>query len=128
MKNLFAASIADACIVHDGTNTPLRVYDLDTLIPSSAALSNAPVFYGQPVPYYAKLFAIKAAERNVIVWSEENDPTIGYESTPYSNSWEIGQTDQAPLYALAATNEPGAHAQEFVQALWDAGPQFGNYR
>lgn len=98
----YGVTYGDKMVYHDGTNTPRTKDPVDL---SGAALTNAPIFYGQPVVYYAKLFAIKAAERSVIVWSEENDPTIGYETTPYSNSWQIGQTDQEPLYALCATNE-----------------------
>ena len=29
----------------------------------------------------AKLFGIKASDRSTFVWSEENDPTIGYQAT-----------------------------------------------
>jgi hypothetical protein len=37
--------------------------------------------------YYAKYFGCKQAERNAFVWSEEGDPTIGYEAGGYLNSW-----------------------------------------
>jgi hypothetical protein len=98
----YAVTFGDTVVYHDGTNTPRTK---EPIANSGAAITNAPIFYGQMVVYYAKLFAIKNAERSVIVWSEENDPTIGYETVPYSNSWQLGQTDQEPLYALAATNE-----------------------
>jgi hypothetical protein len=98
----YAVTFGDTVVYHDGTNTPRTK---EPIANSGVELTNAPVFYGQPVVYYAKVFAIKSTERSVIVWSEENDPTIGYEAVPYSNSWQLGQTDQEPLYALAATNE-----------------------
>jgi hypothetical protein len=96
---MYGMSFGDTVVVHDGVATP--VYGTTG---SLANLSNAPIFYGQPVPYYAKLFAIKATERSTIVWSEEGDATIGYE-TGYRNRWRIGQTDQDWLYALASTND-----------------------
>ena len=106
-ERCFALTFGNSLIMSDGVSVPKRFYDVNSTAgtSSSGTLTDAPIFYGQPVVYYAKLFAIKNAERNVIVWSEENDPTIGYETTPYSNSWELGQTSQEPLYALAATNE-----------------------
>lgn len=99
---LYAVTFGDRVVVHDGANTPMS---LDPIAVLNTSLANAPIFFGRPRIYYAKLFAIKADERSVIVWSEENDPTLGYETVPYSNSWQLGQTDQEPLYALAATNE-----------------------
>jgi hypothetical protein len=98
----YAVTFGDTVIYHDGTNTPRTKEPISN---AGAEITNAPIFYGQPVVYYAKLFAIKAAERSVIVWSEENDPTIGYETVPYSNSWQLGQTDQEPIYALCGRNE-----------------------
>lgn len=96
----YFTTFADVLIVSDGTNTPWK-YDGTT----DTVLSNAPVIYGQPVVYYAKLFGIKNTERSTIVWSEENDPTIGYEAGGYNNAWTLGQTNQDPLYALIPSNE-----------------------
>ena len=55
--------------------------------------------------YYAKLFGIKHTEQTTFVWSEENDPTIGYEAGGYNNAWTLGQTGSEPLHALAGANE-----------------------
>lgn len=100
----YAVTFNDTLVISDGTNKPF------TWTGASGAggltlLANAPVLYGQPTVYYAKLFGIKNTERNVIVWSEENDATIGYETAPYSNSWQLGQTDQEGIYAIRGTNE-----------------------
>jgi hypothetical protein len=98
----YAVTFGSVAIYHDGVAQPAA---FDGALFPGTTISAAPILYGQPVVYYAKLFGIKSTERNVIVWSEENDETIGYETVPYSNSWELGQTSQEPLYALAATNE-----------------------
>jgi hypothetical protein len=92
--------LADKLIFHDGIAKP-RSWDGTTL----AELTNCPVLFGNIVVYYAKLFGIKAAERDTTVWSEENDPTTGYEAGGFNNAWSLKQTSQEPLYALAATNE-----------------------
>lgn len=55
--------------------------------------------------YYAKLMGIKHTEPTTFVWSEENDPTIGYESGGYNNAWTLGQTGSEPLYVVRGANE-----------------------
>jgi hypothetical protein len=55
--------------------------------------------------YYAKLFGIKHTDKTAFVWSEENDPTIGYEYGGYNNAWTLGQTGSEPLQAMAGANE-----------------------
>jgi len=97
---IYSCVLADQIIFSDGVNTPFMW--------SGAAftvLANCPVLYGQPRIHYAKLFGIKAVKRNTIVWSEENDPTIGYEAGIYNNGWELVQTRAEGLHALFATNE-----------------------
>lgn len=96
----FFVTIADKVVISDGTNTPWTWDGTD-----DAVLSNCPVLYGQPTVYYAKLFGIKNTERSTLVWSEENDPTTGYEAGGYNNAWTLGQTDQAPLYGIRGSNE-----------------------
>jgi hypothetical protein len=100
----YAVAFADTLVISDGTNTPF------TWTGASGAggltsLTNCPVLYGQPVVYYNKLFGIKNTERNVIVWSEENDPATGYEAGGYSNAWQLIQSAVGALYRLEATNE-----------------------
>jgi len=97
---IYSCVLADQIIFSDGVNTPFMW--------SGAAftvLANCPALYGQPRIHYAKVFGIKAAKRNTIVWSEENDPTIGYEAGIYNNGWELVQTKAEGLHALFATNE-----------------------
>lgn len=101
---IYAVTFADKLVISDGTNTPFT-WDGTSGAGGLTKLTNAPVFYGQPTVYYAKLFAIKSTERNVIVWSEEQDATLGYETSPYSNSWQLGQTDQEAIYEITGTNE-----------------------
>jgi len=67
---------------------------------------------GIPVsgPYYAKAFLAKSTERNAFIWSEEGDPTIGYENGGYLNVWS--PMGGGPLRALAATNDALFVAEE----------------
>lgn len=97
---LYACVCGNKLIISDGINTPF-MWDGTTL----TKLTNAPVAYGQPVVYGAKVFFIKNTERDTIVWSEENDPTIGYEAGGYNNSWTLSQTGSENLVALGSTNE-----------------------
>ena len=100
----YAVTFADTMVISDGVNKPFSwtgASGAGGLTPLTAAS----VWYGQPTIYYNKLFAIQNAARNVIEWSEENDPTIGYETAPYSNSWQLIQTNVGGLYAVVGTNE-----------------------
>jgi hypothetical protein len=40
-----------------------------------------------------------------LVWSEENDPTLGYDVAPYNNAWDNPGAYTEPLTGLAATND-----------------------
>ena len=97
---VYCATFADKLVVSDGTNIPWT-WDGSSFV----TLSNCPVLYGPPTVYYAKLFGVKNSDRNVIVWSEEADPTTGYEANDYNNAWRLGQTDQEALECLVGTNE-----------------------
>lgn len=99
----YAVTMADVMVISDGVNTPWQ-WDGTSGATGLTKLTNCPVLFGQPTVYYAKLFGIKNTERSTMVWSEENDPTIGYEAGGYNNAWTLGQTDQEPLYALVGTN------------------------
>lgn len=94
----------DKIIFSDGTNTPFY-WTGGSGAAAVVSLTNAPVFYGQPTVYYNKLFAIKNTERNKAVWSEEDDPTIGYETSPYRNFWKLIQTKTDALVALVGEND-----------------------
>lgn len=97
----YAVTLGNAMIVTDGINTPWMWNG--TAGGGLTKLTNAPVFYGQPWVYYAKVFAIKAAERNAFVWSEENNPTTGYEAGGFNNAWS--PLGSVPFYAGCGTNE-----------------------
>lgn len=100
----YAVTLNDKMIVSDGVNKPWS-WDGQSGAGGLTSLTNAPVFYGQPTVYYAKLFGIKNTERSTVVWSEENDPTTGYEAGGFNNAWTLSQTGSDPLFAIRATNE-----------------------
>lgn len=100
---LGVVTFADKLIVSDGVNTPFA-WD-GTANGGITKLSACPALYGQPVVYYGKLFGIKASARQTVVWSEEGEPNIGFESGGYNNAWDLIQTSSDRLEALAATNE-----------------------
>ena len=67
-------------------------------------------FFGPLVVYYAKLFGVLlndagAGPRKTLVWSEENDETLGYNIAPYNNAWDNPGAYTEPLTACAATND-----------------------
>lgn len=100
---VYATTFTDKMIVTDGVNKPW-MWD-GTSGAGITLLSNAPVAFGPPTVYYAKLFFVKDAERTTFVWSEENQPNTGYEAGGYTNAWTLGQTEQEPLFRLFGTNE-----------------------
>lgn len=99
----YAVTFANTMVITDGVNTPFT-WDGTAGAGGLVKLTNCPALYGKPTVYYAKLFGIKNTARSTIVWSEENDPTSGYDSGSFTNSWQLGQTDQEPLYAVVGTN------------------------
>lgn len=101
---VYFATFNDELVVNDGTNQPWT-WD-GTTNGGITKLTNAPAScFGQPWVYAAKLFFIKAAERNVFVWSEENAANTGYEAGGFNNAWTFTQTSSAPLFAGLGTNE-----------------------
>lgn len=101
---VYAVTFTDKMVISDGVNKPF-MWDGTSGAGGLTSLTNAPVVYGQPVVYYAKLFGIKSTERSTIVWSEENTPNTGYEAGGFNNAWTLSQTDSQGIYALKATNE-----------------------
>ncbi len=88
----------------NGTQQPFT-WDGGSGAGSLTELTNAPMAYGRPTTYNAKLFFIKYTERDTIVWSEEATANTGYEAGGYTNVWKLGQTGTAPLVAIQGTNE-----------------------
>ncbi len=100
---IYSLTYNDQQIFSDGTNVPFQ-WD-GTSGGGVTELSNCPVLYGQPVIHFEKLAAIKNAERDTWVWSEEGDPTLGYDTAPYENAWNFGGSKAQRLFALAPRNE-----------------------
>jgi hypothetical protein len=100
----FAVTLADKMIVSDGVNTPW-MWDGTAGAGGLTKLTNCPVLYGQPTVYAAKLFGIKNTNRAAYVWSEENDPTTGYEAGGFSNIFVASQTGSDPLFAVRGIND-----------------------
>jgi hypothetical protein len=100
-SRVYSAILGNKVIFSDSTNTPW-MWD-GTAGSGLTELTNAPVFYGPIWVYYAKLFGVKQAERNAFVWSEEGDPTTGYEAGGYNNAWApLGATR---FFGGVGTNE-----------------------
>lgn len=68
-------------------------------------LLGASLCYGRPTVRSAKLFFIRYAERDTLVWSEEDDAATGYDAGGFSNIWKLNQTGTAPLFAILGTND-----------------------
>jgi len=100
---VYAVNFADLLVISDGVNTPFA-WD-GTAGAGLTKLTNAPVLYGAPWVYYGQLFGIKSTERTTIVWSEPATPNTGYEAGGYNNAWTLRQTNAAPFFAGAATND-----------------------
>lgn len=100
-------TFANRLVVSDGVHSPWT-WDGTLNAGNVVSLTNAPALYGPMTVYSAKLVGIKATDRATFVWSEENDPTLGYQATvsgfTYANAWTIAQTDQNPLVAIRGTN------------------------
>lgn len=97
---VYGLTYADQLIVSDGINVPFQ-WD-GTSGGGVVELSNCPVIYGQPRVYNEKMVIIKAAERDTWAWSEEGDPTLGYDTSPYENAWNFGGPNAERLVAFAA--------------------------
>lgn len=98
-----AVTFNNTLVVSDGVNVPWT-WD-GTTNGGLTKLTNAPVAYGQPTVYAAKLFFIKNTDRASIVWSEESAANTGYEAGGYSNVWALIQTGSEPLQAIRGTND-----------------------
>jgi hypothetical protein len=102
---VYACEFADTLVFNDGVNQPFT-WDGTSGAGGVTLLSNAPsVCYGKPWVYYAKLWFIKNAERNTVVWSEEGTANTGYEAGGYTNAWTLRQTATEGFVAGEGTNE-----------------------
>lgn len=99
----YGVTFNDKFVFTDGTNLPFT-WDGTAGSGGLASLSNAAVAYGPPTVYYAKLFFIKNAERNTIIWSEEGTENTGYEAGGFNNAWSLRQTNNDGLTRIYGTN------------------------
>lgn len=125
-----AVTFANKVIITDGINTPW-MWDGTAGAGGLTKLTNCPVLYGQPWVYYGRLFGIKGAttaSRISIVWSEVGDATLGYDTAPYTNVWDVAQTAQAIFYAGAATNDSMVlmRAQSSTRLVGPVGTDFSS--
>lgn len=100
---------AGKLMVSDGVNT-LVTWDGTTGAGGITQIASVGPFYGPPVVYYAQLFGILlndagAGPKKTLVWSEVNDPTLGYDVSPYNNAWDNPGGYTEPIEAVAATND-----------------------
>lgn len=91
--------------------------------PASATHYYAPSFgtpwaaYGPPTIYEGSVFFILSqvagvGQRTSVVWSEPNQPTVGYFQTNYNDTWTITQSGVLPLTAIRGTNVGLFYARE----------------
>lgn len=102
-NRIYAVPFFGQLLVSDGTNVPW-LWD-GTAGAGLTKCTNCPVLYGAPRVYYGKVFGIKATDRATLVWSEEGDANLGYDTSPYSNAWTLVATGSDPLTAIGARNE-----------------------
>jgi len=106
----YAYPLNDKMIFWDGTNT---AWEWDgTTNGGLTKLTGAGAPRGVAVtgPYYVKAMFVKSTEVNAFIWSEEGDPTIGYEAGGYLNVWS--PLGGGPINAMAATNTALIIAEE----------------
>jgi hypothetical protein len=115
-------------MISDGVNKPF----LWNGSPGSGSLTpmpNCPVLYGPPTLYQSRVFGIKAADRLTMVWSETDNPLIGYDiAGGYGDVWSVRQTDNRPLSLVIGTNAGLFIARErsTTSAYGDVGPNFSS--
>jgi hypothetical protein len=97
-----STTFRDKFIVTDQVTEPW-MYAPDTA--TFTLLGSAPVARGVPTVYYGKVFFIKDSSPITIVWSEEGDPTTGYEDGGYNNAWDLAQVSGEPITAILGTND-----------------------
>lgn len=102
--SVYWVSFNKKIVFSDGANLPW-VWDGSSGAGGLTRLTNAAVAYGKPTVYGSKLFFIKDAERDTIIWSEEQAENTGYEAGGYNNSWTLGQTGNTPLTAIIGLND-----------------------
>lgn len=114
---VFMLSFADMLIVSDGVNRPWMGTNLSSTPITGTQIqydSGNSLWSAQHMTEYsgALVFILKTIagvyHQTRITWSAPNDPTQGYfnvvGTTAVDYTWDLVQTDSAPLYALHGTN------------------------
>lgn len=115
----FLTTSTDRLLVSDGINKPW-LWD-GTAGGGVTLMANAEAFFGQPRMYFARVVGILAADPSTIIWSETDNPLVGYRAGGFNNAWKPSQNDPSRLYSLVATNNV-IYAFRANSALPLAGP------
>jgi len=110
---IFVVNYSNGLVIADNTNPmywwPIGTGGLSaqaTPIPLDSTATKANwVTVGNPTVYYAKLFAITKSNALQIVWSEEDQPLVGYNQTNFANFRTVAQTGGGPLTAICGQND-----------------------
>lgn len=101
---IYLVQLRNALLFSDGVHTPWVWDGLTPFAGSITKLTNCPVLYGKPVLRGGRIYGIKDADHTVLVWSEVDQPNLGYEAGGYNNAWQITQTNPNKLTAIHADN------------------------
>lgn len=108
--DVFFVTFLGKLVLTDNTNPPFT-WDGTAGAGGLSVLTNAPSKTWQaPTVYYGKLFFIKdvaanGADRSTIVWSEENQPNVGYETGGYNDVWTLSQSGAGSINAIVGLND-----------------------
>ena len=113
--SVFMTQLAGTLIVSDGANRPWIGTNLSSTPITGTYIdgdgSGTSWFsVGEPQIYQGSLMFISMTTfGNVtggisIIWSEPNQPALGYMQSGYADFWNLIQTGSTPLFALKATN------------------------
>lgn len=102
---VYLLQLRDGLMISDGVNTPWLWDGSGFLAPNVTKLTNVPPLFGQPRLRGGRVYGIRADDHTVIVWSEVDQPNVGYESGGYNNAWRVTQSNPNQLTVIAADNE-----------------------
>lgn len=108
---IYCLTFANVLIVSDGVNKPWQYDPASTVatvieydsVPSAWTAFGKPVVNGGALHFVVDTVA-GASLRTDFIWSEPDQPLVGYKQTGFLNTWTLTQTEADPLYALAASN------------------------
>lgn len=113
-SRVYFESLGDTLIVTDGVNRPWLGTNLSATPITGTYVDydgggTAWSAYGRPTVYGGAVFFIMdidgaSSARSDLIWSEPNQPGVGYQQTNYDNRWTLSQTSGAPIYAILGTN------------------------